>query len=151
MKRNLYPILLNLKGKNCLIVGGGNVAERKLKKIYTKDAKFKVISPEFKLSLLNFIKNKKNIMKYNRKFRLDDLKKIFLVISATDDKNLNEKICEIANKKNILCNCVNTTQRNFLDMAEIKLKDINIFITSKGNNLNKVLKLKKIIENMIRR
>jgi precorrin-2 dehydrogenase/sirohydrochlorin ferrochelatase len=149
---NFYPVLLNLKDKKCLIIGAGKVAERKLRKLYSKNIKFKIISPAIKDSFFRFIKNKENITFIPIKFIKNDLKGIFLLIATTDNKILNNKICKIANKRNILCNCTDSKSRNFINMAEIKFNnEIKIYISSYGRNLKKVLKLKKIIEKNLKR
>ena len=43
---NLYPINLNIKDRRCLIIGGGDVASRKVKSLVRCGAEVEVISPE---------------------------------------------------------------------------------------------------------
>lgn len=90
-----YPILLNLKGKKCIVVGGGKVAERKALPLLRSGAEVTVISPECTVRL-----KKENlrghIQHVPRTYKKGDLKNAFLVIAATDSNETNRKISEDA-------------------------------------------------------
>jgi precorrin-2 dehydrogenase/sirohydrochlorin ferrochelatase len=46
MSQRYYPAFINLQGKQCVVVGGGKVAERKILALLHSGAKVKVISPD---------------------------------------------------------------------------------------------------------
>lgn len=106
-----YPILLNLKGKKCVVVGGGKVAERKALPLLKSGAKITVISPECTGRLKK--EHLRERIKYiSRRYKKGDLKNAFLVIAATDSGEINKKISEDAPylinvvDKPLLCNFI---------------------------------------------
>ena len=72
-----FPFFIDIKGKKCIIVGGGNVAARKIEKLLPFEPYITVIAPEISddITSLNGIK----IIK--RKFRDEDIDSAFFVSS----------------------------------------------------------------------
>ncbi|MCX5717290.1 MAG: bifunctional precorrin-2 dehydrogenase/sirohydrochlorin ferrochelatase [Nitrospirae bacterium] len=90
-----YPILLNLKGKKCIVVGGGKVAERKALPLLRAGAEVTIISPECTARLKK--ENLRGHIQYvPRRYKKGDLENAFLVIAATDSNETNRKISEDA-------------------------------------------------------
>lgn len=132
MKNVLYPVNINLKGKKCLVIGAGEVAFRKVKSLLDCSAKVKVVSPVLIKKFDNLRKNK-NFKYVKRKFKKNDLKEIFLVISATNDSMLNQKIANYAKKENILINVVDNPELcTFLVPSIIKRGPLIISISTSG-------------------
>jgi len=86
-----YPAYLNLQGKKTVIVGGGNVAERKVITLLKSGAAVTVISPTLTNRLLKE-KERGSIIHIERNYRKGDLRGSFLVIAATDMPTLNSRI-----------------------------------------------------------
>ena len=86
-----YPILLNIRGKKCLVVGGGNVAFRKAQALLEHDADIEVISPTF-CPELNQMAKDGAIQIHQKSYNTKDLKNAFIAIAATDDAKTNESI-----------------------------------------------------------
>jgi precorrin-2 dehydrogenase/sirohydrochlorin ferrochelatase len=86
-----FPVFLDLKERLCVVVGGGRVAERKIKAILRTGARVKVISPRLTASLAR-LKKRKRISHLSRTYRRGDLRGGVLVIGATDDRSVNERI-----------------------------------------------------------
>jgi len=106
-----YPVFLNLKGKKCVVAGGGRVAERKALSLLKSGARVTVISPECTARLRK--ENLRGRIKYiSRRYKKSDLKNTFLVIAATDSGETNKKISEetayLVNivDKPLLCNFI---------------------------------------------
>ncbi len=125
------PLNINLNKKKCLIIGAGNVAYRKIKKLLEYKADIKVIAKDIKNDEIKKLVNKKKIKFVNKNFEITDAENFFLVITATDDKNLNDRIAKEFDKKNILvnnssgfCNC------NF--PAVLNRKNLQIAISTDG-------------------
>ena len=101
----MYPILLKLKNKKILVVGGGKIAERKIIRLLKAEANISLISPEITDGLQKFVDEKK--LAYNkRKFIKNDLKNVFLVIAATNDREVNHLIFRESEKNGILINVI---------------------------------------------
>lgn len=120
-----YPIFLNLKNKKVLVFGGGKVAERKIRSLIKSGANdITVISPEITNSIKKHVE-KGHIKYISRNYRKNDLKDAFLVIAATNDREVNEKISLEANcLVNVvdmpdLCNFIvpSIVNRGFLNIA----------------------------------
>ncbi|MEG0583942.1 MAG: bifunctional precorrin-2 dehydrogenase/sirohydrochlorin ferrochelatase [Cetobacterium sp.] len=143
-KKSFFPMFIDLNDKECLVVGGGNIALRKTKTLLEYGAKVRVISPHVKHEFMDLdIELKKNY------FCESDLEKPFLVIAATDNEELNLKIVELCNEKNILVNNITSKLNMSARFAAIlENDDYQVAISAKGNP-KKALKLKKEIENSI--
>ena len=117
-----YPVNLNIRNRKILLIGGGKVALRKLKRLLKCGSKVKIVSPKLTKEFEEFIesrdyfdfKNDLNEFKYSvnlqyfkRRFKKEDLNDVFLVIAAADNQKINERIARIANKKDIMVNVVN--------------------------------------------
>lgn len=131
MENSFLPLSINFKNKNVLIIGAGNIAYRKAKTLSYLQANIKIITKEIACKDIEKIKNIKiEIRDFNEK----DLDNIFLVIAATNDKKLNYKIFEMADKKNILVNNITSkVDMTARFMSTINNKDYQIGISAYGN------------------
>ena len=101
----LYPVNLVLKGRDCLVVGGGSVAARKVRSLLTCGAKVTLTTPQLHPLIKQEVRRKR-VRWVRRSFRPADLKRQFLVIAATDRPSLNTQISNAAKKRRILVNAV---------------------------------------------
>jgi len=88
---NYYPVFLNLKGKRCVVIGGGKVAERKVKGLLEAGASVTVISPVLTTELQR-LRDQKILTHLARQYQTGDLGDAFLVIAATSDMEVNKQI-----------------------------------------------------------
>lgn len=100
-----YPVFLDVKGRRCLVIGGGTVALRKVKTLLDFGAQVEVISPRLCAGLKQLLKEN-NIIVLNRKFHSGDLKGAYIAIAATAGKQTNAQVADEAHKRNILINVV---------------------------------------------
>ena len=129
-----YPVYLNLKTRNVLIVGGGLVAQRKVKTLVSFGAQVKVVSPFITSKLKEFYLQGK-IKWIKRKVQNRDFKGIRLVIAATDDKLANLMVSKWAKKQNILVNVVdNSGLSDFISPAIFCKKGIVIAVSTNGKD-----------------
>ncbi|TYQ18071.1 UNVERIFIED_CONTAM: precorrin-2 dehydrogenase/sirohydrochlorin ferrochelatase [Acetivibrio alkalicellulosi] len=128
-----FPFFINIKGKCCLVVGGGEVATRKVKALIEFGPQIKVISPEAKQYIIELSKEEKlNYIK--RKYQEDDLEDVFIVIAATNDKKINEKIYKQAIEKNIFVNVVDMPDMcNFYFPAIVRRDEMVVGISTSGS------------------
>ncbi|HDP69267.1 MAG TPA: bifunctional precorrin-2 dehydrogenase/sirohydrochlorin ferrochelatase [Actinobacteria bacterium] len=127
-----YPVYLNLKGKKCVVIGGGNVAERKVLALIGCGAKITVISPELGEDL-NMLKIKGDIEHIGREYRKGDLEGAFVVVGATDEPSVNKLVYEEANVLNLLLNIVDVPELcNFIVPSIVKRGDLKLSISTSG-------------------
>lgn len=100
-----YPIALKVKDANVLVVGGGAVAERKVKTLLESGARIKVVSPLITKRLQQLYKKGK-INYIRRKYESPDIANSKLVIAATNDRKINALISKDAKRKAVLINVV---------------------------------------------
>jgi precorrin-2 dehydrogenase/sirohydrochlorin ferrochelatase len=103
MEQRYYPVNLDVKDKTCLVVGGGQVGERKVKTLLDCGAHVVVISPETTEGLRALASNGRIDLAL-RSYKSSDLEGGVLVIGATNDEKTNRKISRDATQRGILCN-----------------------------------------------
>lgn len=86
-----YPAFIDLENKKTVVVGGGKVAERKILGLLATGAKVTVVSPGI-TKRIEREKQKGRLRHICRGYGKNDLKKAFLVIAATDDRDVNERV-----------------------------------------------------------
>jgi len=119
-----YPAFIDLENKKTVVVGGGKVAERKILGLLDTGAKVTVVSPGI-TKRIEREKQKGRLRHICRAYRKSDLKKAFLVIAATDDRDVNERVSRdapcLVNVVDVpkLCNFIvpSTMQRGPLTIA----------------------------------
>jgi precorrin-2 dehydrogenase/sirohydrochlorin ferrochelatase len=128
MQKFYYPLFLDIEGKKCVVIGGGEVATRKVKALLTCRADVVVISPEIEDELKRL-----NISWIKREYRYGDLDGAQIVISATDSPEVNKKVSEEAREKNILVNVVDNPKLcNFLVPSTLRRGELCIAISTSG-------------------
>jgi precorrin-2 dehydrogenase/sirohydrochlorin ferrochelatase len=129
-----YPIFLELQGKTALVVGGGRVAERKIKILLEHGAVIYIITKELTDKLKKLVDAGK-VKHLGDEFMEKYLDEAFLVIAATDDKRLNHKISEGADKRGLLVNAVDQpADCNFIVPSIVKRGDLCIAISTSGKS-----------------
>jgi len=124
-----YPILLNIQDKKCLVVGGGNVAWRKVCSLKEAGARVTVVSPKFCPEM----ENETGIERIQQKYEEGFLNGAWVVIASTDDEEVNKKIYYDAAKKGILVNVVDRPEFcSFIVPATINRGDLSISISTGG-------------------
>jgi glutamyl-tRNA reductase len=130
---NTFPVNLLLKGRKCLLAGGGKVASRKLLKLLGAGAEVTVIAPEFSRQI-GTLAAEGGIVLHRRSFQDNDLDGAFLIYAATDDHALNLKITQLAEQRNILACSVdqNWAGGSFITPATISNDEITVAVSSSG-------------------
>lgn len=129
-----YPVMLNLEGRGCVVVGGGAVAARKVAGLLAAGAWVRVISPLLhpdleQLAAENAITVRRTAYAPGSLFDLH----LVLVFAATDSPSLNQRIAEEARALGALVEIVNSgTDSDFQNMATIQRGPITVGISTGG-------------------
>lgn len=124
-----YPVCLDLAEKLCLVVGGGTVAARKVGSLTECGARVRVVAPE----VCPEIEAASGVEIARRPFQTDDLDGVFLVVSASDDHNLNATVAELARDHGILVNVVDKPDLcNFIVTAAVRRGALLISVSTSG-------------------
>lgn len=141
-----YPVCLDLYKKQCLVIGGGKVAERKVLSLLEHKALGKLISPKITPTITHLVQKGK-IDYEAREFQPKDLEGIFLVIAATNNNKVNKLIAQEAQKRGILINVVDTpADSTFILPAVVKRGSLMISISTGGKSPAFARKMKQDLE-----
>lgn len=129
-----YPVFLDVRGKICVIVGGGEVALRKAERLLDCGAKVSVISPKLAPELAA-LKDKHLISHIATEYSGDFIDKAALIIGATDDEKTNDRISQDARAKGIPVNIVDDPQKcDFILPSIVQRGDLAITIGTGGKS-----------------
>jgi precorrin-2 dehydrogenase len=95
----LYPIFLDLSGRLCVVVGGGEVANRKARKLLQARARVVVISPETKPELESVA-----VEIHRRPYKHGDLEGAYLAFAATGSREVNAAVAREAKERGVPVN-----------------------------------------------
>lgn len=131
---NHFPAFLNLKNRLCLVVGGGKVAERKVKSLLRSGAKIRLISPAITADLADLASTHSDTIEYHaRTFQVDDLQDIFLVITATNVREVNSQVAQVADQQNILVNVADSPEESsFILPSVVDRSPVTIAVSTGG-------------------
>ncbi|HFF3189650.1 TPA: NAD(P)-binding protein [Bacillus cereus] len=89
----MYPLTVRVEKKRVVVIGGGKVAGFKIIPLLKQGADIVVVSPELDANLVKLVEEKK-IRWYQREYEKSDINGAFLVVAASSDAVLNEKVAE---------------------------------------------------------
>jgi precorrin-2 dehydrogenase/sirohydrochlorin ferrochelatase len=138
----LYPVFIDLIGKACVVIGGGRIAERRIKGLLDSNANITVVSPVLTETLSNLAYSKV-ICWREKTYEDSDLDNAFLVVAATNLPEVNERAATYGNDHNMLvCRTDDAGGGNYLTAASVQRGDLLIAVTTSGNSptLNAVIK-----------
>ncbi|MDG2353912.1 MAG: siroheme synthase CysG [Gammaproteobacteria bacterium] len=129
---NYLPIFIDIKQKPCLVIGGGDIALRKINLLLKADAAVTCVSTECCDGIKKLVKNNK-IIHIEKAFEATDINTQMLIISATDDSTLNAQVSVLAKAANIPVNVVDSPELcSFVMPSIVDRSPIVIAISSAG-------------------
>jgi precorrin-2 dehydrogenase / sirohydrochlorin ferrochelatase len=142
----LYPILLDLTGKRCLVVGGGQVAERKVGRLLECGAAVEVVAPAATPGL-EALADDGRIRLWRRPARPEDVADAFLVFAATDDPAVNRALAGSARARGTLVNVADDPDAcTFLVPAVFRRGDLTVAVSSGGGSPALAKRLRERLE-----
>jgi len=129
-----FPAFLDLQNRRCVVVGGGRVAERKIRSLLRSGAEVKVVSPEITRRLVR-LREKGRIRHQSRSFRLGDLQGAVLAFAATDDRETNKRVFDQASRQKIPVNVVDDPPLcSFIVPSVVERGDLLVAISTSGKS-----------------
>jgi precorrin-2 dehydrogenase / sirohydrochlorin ferrochelatase len=139
----LYPVNLNIKDSTCVVIGGGEVARRKIGELIACKARVIVISPTVGPAISNMVTLGK-IQWHARSFQRGDLEDAFLVFAATDNHDVQRKVAEEARERKILFNSVDDPEGcSFQVPARVRRGDFLLTVSTGGGSPALAAKLRR--------
>ena len=129
-----YPIFLNIKGKRCVVVGGGQVALRKVERLLDGGANVFVISP-IPHPEIKKLSKQKAIHLIQRDYKAGDLKDAVITLACTDVKEVNRKVADEAKKAGILVNVADDPEpSDFIIPSFFRRGNLTVAVSTSGKS-----------------
>jgi precorrin-2 dehydrogenase/sirohydrochlorin ferrochelatase len=127
-----YMVNLSLKGRESLVVGGGEIARRKVLDLLAADARVTLVAPRMCDGIVALVEQGA-VVAFLRPYEAEDIDGVFIAIAATDDEELNARISRDATARNILVNVVDRPALcTFTVPAAVHRGDLTIAISTDG-------------------
>jgi precorrin-2 dehydrogenase / sirohydrochlorin ferrochelatase len=140
------PIFLDVTGRECMVVGGGEVAARKVESLLQAGAKVKVVSPSLSSQLSALVAGG-SVMHIARNYQPGDMSGCVIVYAATDDPKLQRDLVAEARALGILINVIDVPELcTFISPAVVNRGDLQIAISTSGASPAFAARLRRTLE-----
>lgn len=145
----LLPVFMNIRGRPCLVVGGGEVAFRKIRQLLQAEAAVRVLARELSPGVERLIRDGE--LEYiEGEYRPDLLDDCVLVIAATSDETLNERVSRDARRRNLPVNVVDNPRLcSFITPSVIDRHPVQVAVSTGGASPVLARLLRARLETMI--
>ncbi len=141
-----YPVFLDLRGRACMVVGGGEVAERKSLALFDAGADLTIVSPALTHTLQE-LADKGKILHRKKTFDDGDVKEVFLAVAATDDPAVNESVARACRKAGVLVNVATSPDAGtFIVPSLVERGDLLIAVSTCGDSPALARKVREELE-----
>ena len=146
-----YPVFLDLRGRRAVLIGGGAVAEQKVRGLVAAGAHVTVVSPDLSAGLTD-LALRGAIEVRRRPYRGGDLAGAWLAIAATDDRAVNEAVYAEAERLGIPLNAVDDLEHcSFIAPAIHHEGDITVAVSTGGKSPALAVRLRQRIARLVGR
>ncbi|MDF1587977.1 MAG: siroheme synthase CysG [Gammaproteobacteria bacterium] len=143
------PLFVDLKGRECIVVGGGEIAARKAGLLLKAQANVTIIAPNVSTSTTSLIENK-HVTWLQDTFKPEQLSDQLLVIAATDIDTVNRDVHKYAKSKNILVNVADCPELcDFILPSILDRTPIVVAVSSGGKSPILARQLRARLETLI--
>ncbi len=140
------PIFLDVTGRECMVVGGGEVAARKVESLLQAGAKVKVVSPSLSPQLSAVVAGGL-VTHVARHYQPGDMSGCVIVYAATDDPKLQRDLVAEARALRILINVIDVPELcTFISPAVVNRGDLQIAISTGGASPAFAARLRRTLE-----
>jgi precorrin-2 dehydrogenase/sirohydrochlorin ferrochelatase len=141
-----YPAFINIQNKKCVVVGGGEVALRRVKMLLRCGGRITVVSPAIHPELVSLAEDR-TIALIKREYEPQDIQGATIVIAATDAKEMNRKVAMEARKPGTSVNVVDDPeQSDFIVPSFIQRGALTIAVSTSGKSPALARKMKTKLE-----
>ena len=141
-----YPILLDIKAKPVVVIGGGEVALRKVEGLLDAGAVVTVVSPQLHPDLARFV-DEGRVSWTEREYRPGDLESYKLVFVGTDDRSINATVAREGKERGVWVNAVDDPPNcDFIMPGIIRRGDLIVAVSTSGGSPAMARKLREELE-----
>ena len=141
----MYPVMLNLVDKKVLVVGGGQIAKRKVEFLQETGAEITIISPDIDPTL-----SRLNVKWLETIYKQGLAREYFLVFACTNDQAVNQLVVNDCDDRQLINDTSNQKNSNFFNMAIVSNDECLIGISTYGKNPSRSKLIKKELTNWLK-
>ncbi len=142
----MYPVMLQLKGRRCLVVGGGGVALRKVQGLLQEGAQVVVVSPK-PLDTLLAMSSQGRLRLELRTYRPGEVADYVLVFAATDDREVNQAVYQDAEAHGVWANVADDPELcSFHLPSRVRRGALQLAVGSAGQAPFAVRRMRQMLE-----
>jgi len=130
----MYPVCLNIAKRLCVVVGGGSVAERKIRGILAAAGQVRVVSPALTVGLRDLAEHGR-VEWRQKSYSADDLDGGYVVFAATNSSAAQEAVCRDARAAGLLLNVADAPELcDFQTPSVIRRGDLTLSVATNGRS-----------------
>lgn len=147
--KRYFPMFVDLSDKNIVVVGGGNIATRRVKTLLAFTRNITVVAPQMTMELLEMGKAGQ-VHTEIRPVKRTDFERAFMVIAATNDWKLNDDIYRVCKEEGIYVNVASDKEKCDFYFPGVFMQDeLVVGITASGLDHKKVRRVREEIEKVL--
>lgn len=129
---NTFAMFAHLHNRPVLLVGAGTVAERKAQALLKAGAKIRLVAKQLSAQFEQWQED--GVIEYlDAEFKAEQLSRVYLVVAATNDAELNQRVYEAAEEAAVFCNVVDSPAHcSYITPAVIDRHPLQIAISTGG-------------------
>lgn len=144
-----FPLFMDISDKKIVVIGGGNIAARRVKVLSPFCRNLTVVAPRIHPDLLT-LEEKGQIRVIRREYEREDIYDAWMVLAATDQHKLNEEIYSVAKCLGALVNVASNREKcDFHFPGIVKKNHFVVGINASGMDHKGAARLKKRIEEAV--
>ncbi|MNB67682.1 Precorrin-2 dehydrogenase [compost metagenome] len=149
METMYLPVMLDVRGRKCVVIGGGKVAERKTLGLLEAGADVAVISPAL-TPVLYELAERSSLVWMNRQYAPGDARGAFLVYAATGDREVNEAVAREADALGIPVNVGSHGEAgSFITPGVFRRGRLTVAVSTSGSGPGVAVRITKLLEDTI--
>lgn len=143
-----YPIMLDIRGRQALVIGGDRIAAEKATALLASGAHVTIMSPEFGAEVLA-LHEQHNVELRQKAYQIGDLQGAFVVVAATNDQQLIAAIWSEAQERGQLVNIVDVPARcNFIVPSILRRDQLTIAVSTEGASPSLAKRIRQRLERL---
>lgn len=141
-----YPVLLDIAGKPVVVIGGGEVALRKVEGLLDAGAVVTVVSPQLHADLAR-LADERRVSWLQREYRPGDLEGYKLAFVGTDDRSINATVTREGRERDVWVNAVDDPQNcDFIMPGIVRRGDLIVAVSTSGGSPAMARKMREELE-----
>ena len=145
---NYYPIMLDVRGRKAIVIGGNQVAAEKARAIHASGAIVTIISPTF-CDELRAMARRDEVTLLSKAYQPGDLQGAFVVIAAINEPELIEAIWQEGQERNQLVNIVDVPRYcNFIVPSILRRDQLTIAVSTEGASPGLAKRIRQQLETL---